>query len=368
MAASKIDARELTELLDGTPASQNVMLVGRHGIGKSQIISSYFAKRKMIVIPFFLGQMSDPGDLIGLFHKDEKTGRSIFLPPFWWPQNDEPVVLFLDELNRARPEILQTVMDLVLNKSLAGKKLPEGSIVISAVNDGDEYQLTELDPALVSRFNIYEFSPTIEDWLVWAADADLDSRVIGFIQENPLLLDSDPKIESQKSSGMPFGGDLTKTPDRRAWEKVAHLVSDVDSLADIHTKLIAGVIGIPAALLFCKTLRSTPSITADDLLFRFGKIKAALTKLSVPDFANLNEQTLLRLQSGKKMTAAVKKTALGNFTAYLELLKSEGHSEAIAHLANQLENPRFEKANQTLLSDLKILNILAEFIEAIDIY
>ena len=77
MAASKIDARELTELLDGTPASQNVMLVGRHGIGKSQIISSYFAKRKMIVIPFFLGQMSDPGDLIGLFHKDEKTGRSI---------------------------------------------------------------------------------------------------------------------------------------------------------------------------------------------------------------------------------------------------------------------------------------------------
>ena len=205
-------------------------------------------------------------------------------------------------------------MDLVLNKSLAGKKLPEGSIVISAVNEGDEYQLTELDPALVSRFNIYEFSPTIEDWLVWAADADLDSRVISFIQENPLLLDSDPKIESQKSSGMPFGGDLTKTPDRRAWEKVAHLVSDVDSLTDIHTKLIAGIVGIPAALLFCKTLRSTPSMSADDLLFRFGKIKAVLTKLGVPDFANLNEQILLRLQSGKKMTAAEKKTALGNFT------------------------------------------------------
>ena len=37
------------------------------------------------VVAFFLGQMSDPGDLIGLMHKDDSTGRSAFLPPYWWP-------------------------------------------------------------------------------------------------------------------------------------------------------------------------------------------------------------------------------------------------------------------------------------------
>ncbi len=367
MAATKINARELADILDHTPSSQNVMLVGRHGIGKSQIVTSHFAARDMTVVPFFLGQMSDPGDLIGLFHKDEETGRSVFLPPFWWPTDETPIVLFLDELNRARPEILQTVMDLVLNKTLAGKKLPEGSIVVSAVNEGDEYQLTELDPALVSRFNIYEFTPTVEDWLVWAARVELDSRVIQFIQENPLLLDSDPKTESQRSSTVPFGGDLTKTPDRRAWEKVAHLLSNVESIGDIHTKLIAGIIGVPAALMFTKTLRAAPSLTADDVLFRFAGSKDKLSRLTVPDFANLNEQILLRLQSGKKMTAAEKKTALGNFTKYLELLKEASHNEALAHLANQLENPRFEKANQVLLGDMAILGLLTEFIEAIAI-
>ena len=71
----------------------------------------------------------------------------------------QAIVLFLDELNRARPEILQAVYDLALNRTLAGKRLPAGSIVIAAVNEGEEYQLTDLDPALVSRFNLYEFAP-----------------------------------------------------------------------------------------------------------------------------------------------------------------------------------------------------------------
>ncbi|EDX71375.1 hypothetical protein MC7420_1589 [Coleofasciculus chthonoplastes PCC 7420] len=82
----RIDARELYQVLELTPPEQNILLVGKHGIGKSEIISHFYRQRqKLPVIPFFLGQMSDPGDLIGLLHKDEKTGRSVFLPPYWWP-------------------------------------------------------------------------------------------------------------------------------------------------------------------------------------------------------------------------------------------------------------------------------------------
>ena len=107
----------------------------------------------------FLGQMSDPGDLIGLPRLNEETGKTDFMPPYWFPTDGVPIVLFLDELNRARPEMLQTVMDLVLNRKLAGRQLPEGSRIISAVNAGEQYQVGELDPALVSRFNIYTLRP-----------------------------------------------------------------------------------------------------------------------------------------------------------------------------------------------------------------
>ena len=154
----RINTKELLTILETTPANQNIMLVGKHGIGKSQILSNYFTSKGNKVVPLFLGQMSDPGDLIGLLHKNDATGRTEFMPPYWFPTDDTPVVLFLDELNRARPEVLQTIMDLALNRTLAGKSLPKGSRIISAVNNGEEYQLTDLDPALVSRFNIYSFN------------------------------------------------------------------------------------------------------------------------------------------------------------------------------------------------------------------
>ena len=93
----RIDATELVQLLELTPPDQNIMLIGRHGIGKSEVIGDFYRRIGMRVVPFFLGQMSDPGDLIGLLHKDETTGRSEFLPPFWWPEADQPIVHFLDE-------------------------------------------------------------------------------------------------------------------------------------------------------------------------------------------------------------------------------------------------------------------------------
>ncbi|MEQ1826666.1 MAG: AAA family ATPase, partial [Pirellula sp.] len=292
MPAIKLDATELLEVLRLTPSEQNVMLVGRHGIGKSQIVTHFFQEQGGKVVTFFLGQMSDPGDLIGLLHKNEKTGHSEFMPPYWWPMDNKPIVLFLDELNRARPEILQSVMDLALNRKLAGKPLPLGSRVISAVNEGDEYQLTDLDPALISRFNIYEFAPTVQDWLVWASEAKLDHRVVDFIQQNSEYLDADPKAKSNPNSST-FGNELVRTPDRRSWERVARAIKGVDAINDLHVKWIAGVVGATAAAHLAKSIRSQQVIGADDILLRFETTKSQLAALQVHDFAGLNERIVL---------------------------------------------------------------------------
>ncbi len=163
MSNIRCNITELLQVLDIMPAEHNIMLVGNHGIGKSEILTEYYKAKGMRVVALFLGQMSDPGDLIGLPHKDEATGKTDFMPPYWFPIDGKPVCLFLDELNRARPEILQTIMDLALNRKLAGRMLPEGSRIIAAVNDGDQYQLPDLDPALASRLNIVTFSPTPQE-------------------------------------------------------------------------------------------------------------------------------------------------------------------------------------------------------------
>ena len=321
----KINARELESLLAATPASQNIMLTGKHGIGKSQILEKFFTARGERVVILFLGQMSDPGDLIGLPRLDETTGKTLFMPPYWFPTDGMPVVLFLDELNRARPEVLQTIMDLTLNRMLAGRKLPEGSRVISAVNDGEEYQLTDLDPALVSRFNIYEFKPTVQEWLLWASKAGVDNRVINFISENPEMLDG--AAFTREDQG------LEKSPDRRGWERVSKVLQ-TNEVTPLLKTVIAGIVGMPAASKFFAVINQKHLPSAKEILLGdFAKQKTALKKCITPELASVNESIFRFIETNgydEKDAAKVAK----NFAAYFEFLSGEKFREAQAHFVN----------------------------------
>ncbi len=357
--AIKIDVKELEEILEMTPSEQNVMLVGKHGIGKSKIISDHFTKKKKKVVAFFLGQMSDPGDLIGLMYKDEKTGVSQFLPPYWWPIDNKPIVLFLDELNRARPEILQSVMDLTLNKTLAGKKLPEGTIIISAVNEGEEYQLTELDPALVSRFNIYEFVPSPEDWLVWAERSNIDKRVINFIQKNKHFLDKDETSKTYKDD---FHLSLSKTPDRRAWERVSNLIKNTKILSDLYIKAIAGIVGLNASINFKKSLDEFVKVSAEQILTDFESAKKDLKGFKLNEYVLLNEQIVFYINN-ENFDKTQKKNMLTNLNLYLQHNKKIKMNEAIAHFASLLENPNFRKVTSiVLVESVDIMKTIEDFI------
>ena len=272
MANINVNTTELIQLLDMTPADHNLMLVGKHGIGKSEILTDYFSKKGMPVVALFLGQMSDPGDLIGIPNKNEETGKTDFMPPYWFPLGGTPIVLFLDELNRARPEILQTIMDLALNRKLAGRKLPDGSRIISAVNAGDQYQLTDLDPALVSRFNIVNFRPTVQEWLLWARKADVDGRVIDFIQENQIWLDKDPDAKEGDDTG------LDKAPDRRGWKRVSDILKQSGEISPLLTKVISAVVGPKAASAFVSNVSSRKIVSGREVMLNFPKVKEKLDK------------------------------------------------------------------------------------------
>ena len=357
-----INISELKETLEFTPSTQNIMLVGKHGIGKSEILTSYFNGKGMKVVTLFLGQMADPGDIIGIPSKVEKqdadgkaTSRTDFTPPYWFPQDDQPIVLFLDELNRARPEILQTVMDLTLNRKLAGKALPEGSHVISAVNDGDEYQLTDLDPALVSRFNIYEFKPTVEEWLNWAVSQGLDERVINFIQDNPTWLDGD--------SGDYKG--LDKSADRRAWKHVSDIMLKVKVIKDIHKRIIAGIVGAGAAAAFIQSTLQHKAITGKDLLLKYDKVIKTVEKYQLHEFAILNE-SVFRFLENTKLNEREKKLAAKNLGQYIDFLRTKKKKEALANFTSIFEKGTYEQAIAFMVVNAtEVYDKLNEFVDTL---
>ena len=327
-----INETELMTLLEVTPTWQNIMLTGRHGIGKSQILTRYFKSKGIPVKTLFLGQMSDPGDLLGLPNKDEETGKTVFMPPYWFPVDGQPIVLFLDEINRARPEILQTVMDLVLNRKLAGRELPEGSRIIAAGNDGEEYQLTDLDPALVSRFNIYTFRPTVEDWLLWATRTGLDERILNFISANPELLDR--SADTKEDQG------LDKDPDRRAWEKVARLMENIPNPLPVHQKVVAGIIGVQAAAQLFLSFRKD-DLSPVDLLSDFKKAKKSLDKYELHQLSLLND-ALARFFETDKADTLDREMARKNLKAYHDYLL-KNNREAYAHFVSLIDGTGYKK-------------------------
>ena len=352
MSNISVNIQELHQLLEYTPSTHNIMLVGNHGIGKSEILSDYFKQKGMNVVALFLGQMADPGDLIGLPCKNEESGKTDFMPPYWFPVDGKPIVLFLDELNRARPEILQTVMDLALNRKLAGRYLPEGSRVISAVNAGEQYQLTDLDPALVSRFNIVNFRPTPEEWLLWAKKTGVDMRVIDFISENRIWLDKDPDAKEGADTG------LDKTPDRRAWKRVSDIIKKCDELKEIHTKLISSIVGPKATSAFIHSASNSKILTGRELLSKFNtkKVQGTIDKYGIHQLSVVNEGVYRYLEV-EKVSDSEKALFAENLTSYFEYL-TKNKKEAAAHFATLYVKSIYPEAVKFIALNCSILVIM----------
>lgn len=355
-----IDTQRLEYILDHTPADQNILLVGRHGIGKSQILTQYFTTRGMRVVTLFLGQMSDPGDLIGLprpaTSRDGQIEQTVFAPPYWFPTDGTPIVLFLDELNRARTEILQTIMDLTLNRKLANHQLPKGSRIIAAVNDGEEYQLTQLDPALVSRFNVYQFSPTAQEWLLWATKAGVDKRVVAFIEQEKTWLDGNP---NDTNEGVDTG--LERYPDRRAWHRVSDLIKGIAELGDFDLDMLVGVVGAAAASRFYAFVQGRHQLSGEQVLNDFAACEQTLRGYRLHQMAIVNESLFRRLCMGLTQEQAIRYAS--NLSAYFAFLQSTEQREVIAHMANLFTSGSYEEAVLFISNSCpEMLSAMAEFI------
>ena len=161
-----------------------VILRGRHGVGKSQVVYQIAKNMELPVVERRASQMTE-GDLVGLPSID--GDRTSFNPPDWFKVAcEEPVVLFLDEVDRAVQEVRQGIFELTDSRKLNGHHLHPETVVFAAVNGGEhgeQYQVNEMDPAELDRYSVWDIEPTVEDWLSWAKE-NVDQLVWDFINQN----------------------------------------------------------------------------------------------------------------------------------------------------------------------------------------
>ena len=150
----------LTEKLldDWIKASQNVLLVGPHGIGKTEQVLDAM-RRNGIKYAYFSASTMDPFvDFVGVPRVvEDKSGRWLdFVRPKIFA-NDDIQVIIVDEFNRAPKKVRNALMEAIQFKSINGVPMPNLKMIWAMVNphdDEDTYDVDRLDPAQEDRFQI----------------------------------------------------------------------------------------------------------------------------------------------------------------------------------------------------------------------
>jgi hypothetical protein len=191
-----------------------VLIRGRHGVGKSEIVYQIAAARKLPVVERRASQMTE-GDLLGLPDTADTTinGRkaTTWNAPDWLVTAcEEPVMLFLDEVDRATQEVRQGLFELTDSRKINGWHLHADTLIVAAVNGGEhgaQYQVGEMDPAELDRWTVFDVEPSDEDWLKWA-NGKVNTILWDFINHNRQHLEHKGDFEPNKVY-----------PSRRSWKR-----------------------------------------------------------------------------------------------------------------------------------------------------
>jgi len=135
----------------------NVMLIGWHGTGKSESVFQ-LAKKHDLKIKYFSCSTLDPyTDLVGVpVPKVREEDGHEYLQMIRPKEIDEADFIFFDEFNRANPKTLNAIFEIIQFHSINGEPLPNLKCCWCAMNPPDqEYQVEEVDPALLDRFHTY---------------------------------------------------------------------------------------------------------------------------------------------------------------------------------------------------------------------
>lgn len=282
-----MDIKTFKNLAPKLPASIAVLMRGPTGVGKSHLAYATAAELNLDLIDV-RGSTMDESKVTGIpdFEVSKDLGVATFVLPSWFVRAcREPVVLFLDELNRSMPQVQQAFFQVVLDRSLGNDAdgnpmtLHPETRVYAAVNHGAEYDVNDMDPALLRRFWTVDLEPTNEDWISWAKDK-CDSVLVDFIRQNPAHLRADV--------GSVEPGTVMPTPAswHRLDESLSHMgwpASEVaGSRPDGFYALAQGFVGTEAAIAFTEFVaKYEKQISAEDVMSgRVSKKQAKALKAS----------------------------------------------------------------------------------------
>lgn len=160
--------------------------------------------------------------------------RTMYAPPDWVPAEPGPSILLLDDWNRASVRIIKGIMQLLQNYGMVSWKLPAGcNIVLTANPDEQDYLVTSIDNAILTRIRSVTLTHDAKEWAVWAQADGLDTRGISFVLRYPEMM-----IGSERTNPRTLAQcfrDMKRIPDLGTKEQAARFKTMASSLLDDTT-------------------------------------------------------------------------------------------------------------------------------------
>lgn len=250
----------LVELIaDAYKANLPVLLIGMHGIGKSELMAQVAASLGIGLEIRDLSVM-EPPDLVGI-PQVGADGRTHYAAPSFLPTDGRGLLVF-EELNRCPRYMQGPCLQLLTARRLNDYCLPEGWVPCAAINDGDGYMVEELDPALRSRFLQIRVVPDVREWVRWARGQQrVHPKVIEFVEHSPGIF-TDPHANP------------------RAWVYASQFLSTWEKgqrNEEVITVALAGLLGDKWALAFLKVYKNEcHPLQARDVIEAYPAYRAAV--------------------------------------------------------------------------------------------
>lgn len=335
------------------------MLWGAHGLGKSEAVAQVAREIGYKLVTVILSQR-EPVDLLGMLYiyDDAETGTSVTSnhPPVWFAQAlaQGNLIIFLDEFNMARREMMSAAFQLILDRELNGRKLPDSVFIVCAGNPDDErYDVTPMSESLRDRLMHIKVTSDADAWLAYARSSGgkIHPDVVKYISTVPQAL----RVVDAKDAEFP----VEIKHSARSWERVGRIHAlPLDT--SVKLECIRGIVGLEHATAFMRLCGTTDlPLDALEILSWSKQTQQRLAEFTNEsklrlDLLNASVDNLVRF-AGKNVDECTKR--FESIKAFVLALPNECAQSAITQL--------FEIANWSdlFLEDAKIRDRIKEINE-----
>lgn len=192
------EARKLIDMWIQDTNLPPLIMVGPAGIGKTQTVfdSCTSAEKHGEIIR--VGSLDSPGDMLGL--PEIINGITTFTKVEMFERLKQGDVLFLDELNRCKPVLMDSIMQILDQKRLANYDLSH-CVILGAMNpDTDDYSVTEMDKAVIDRCLFIKVDNSVEEATSYFERAKMDPRIpeLTILAEHNLKVSANYKLPDKE--------------------------------------------------------------------------------------------------------------------------------------------------------------------------